>query len=70
MLTYKMNKETMVLDVKEEIHGWHDTKVSYWYYDTKNWLKSSYGKQGDKPDREMDGASIEWVKTYYLPKVS
>lgn len=56
-----------VLEVKETLPGIAGTRVKYWYYDLRTWMKSSNGKQGDIPDRIMDEAGIRWVKDYYLP---
>lgn len=68
MLTIKRD-ERGYLEVKEEIHGWFGTKTSYWYHDTDNWLVTSFGKEGDTPDRAMVQGEIDWVKTYYLPQL-
>lgn len=58
-----------ILEVKETICGWRDTKVSYWYYDIKNWMVSSHGRKGDKPDRHCTDSCIAWCRQHYLPRV-
>lgn len=58
-----------ILEVTETLMSFHNTRVSYWYYDIKRWLVSSFGKQGDRPDRVMCSGQIEWVRKYYLPHV-
>jgi len=67
MLSYKLDGD--ILEVKETIHGFNNSKVTYFYYDIKNWKKSSTGKKDSKPDRDMIQADIDWVKKYYIPKV-
>ncbi|KVP40017.1 hypothetical protein [Burkholderia ubonensis] len=69
MLTFKMDPTTGILEVKEVLMSFTTTQTRFWYYDTKKWLKSSHGKQGDTPDRVMTDSDIRWVKQYYLPKV-
>lgn len=69
MLSFEMNNHTGVLEVVESTMTFKDTRVRYWYYDTHKWLKSSYGKKGDTPNRVMSQEDIEWVKKYYLPQV-
>lgn len=66
-LDYKLTGD--VLEVTETLIGWNSTKVTFWYYDIKNWLKSSHGKANEVPTRPMDQGSIDWVQKYYLPKV-
>jgi hypothetical protein len=68
MLTFKLISSD-VLEVKEQIHNFRDTKTSYWYTNFKEWKQSSFGKQNDKCDRDMTPESIAWCKKYYLPKV-
>lgn len=58
-----------LLEVREVVMGFTATQVRYWYYDLKNWMVSSHGKEGDKPDRAMTPKCIEWVRTHHLPKV-
>lgn len=67
MLTFKLTGN--ILEVKENLHGWSDTKYSYWYYDIVNWRQSSKGIENDQIDRDMLESSITWVKKYYFPKV-
>jgi hypothetical protein len=69
MLTFNLDKDTGILEVKETQMSFHADKTTYWYYDTTKWLKSSTGKQGSTPDRVMSPEDIKWVQTYYLPKV-
>ena len=66
-LEFKLNGD--ILEVNEILMGWHDTKVSYWYYDIRNWMVSSFGRKGDKPDRHCTDESIAWVRKHYLPRV-
>jgi hypothetical protein len=58
-----------ILEVTEYIHNFKKTKESFWYYDIKNWKKSSHGKKNDIPDRLMTEGDIGWVTKHYLPKV-
>lgn len=67
MLSFKLDGD--ILEVKADTFSFHETKTTYFYYDIKNWLVSSYGKKGDKPDRHETQRGIDWVKKYYLPKV-
>lgn len=67
MLQFKLTGN--ILEVTEAIFSWHETKITYWYYDIKNWIKSSTGRKDSKPDRKMNDADIAWVKKYYIPKV-
>lgn len=69
MLTFNMNQETGILEVKEVLLSFTSTRTTFWYYDTQKWLKSSHGKAGDTPDRVMSAEDIQWVKQYYLPKL-
>jgi hypothetical protein len=66
MLSFSM--EGRILEVKETLMSFHDTKVTYFYYDTEHWMVSSHGKKGDRPDCTMTPESIAWVKDHYLPK--
>lgn len=69
MLSYRMIDEN-ILEVKEAIHSFTTTKNTFWYYDIKNWFKSSTGKENDiNHMREMTQSDIDWVKKYYIPKV-
>lgn len=70
MLTCNLNENTGILEVKEVLMSFHKTTTRFWYYDTRKWLKSSYGKAGDVPDRIMSADDIKWVKTQYLPKAT
>lgn len=69
MLSFKMVSEN-VLEVKETIMSFTKDKVSYWYYDIKNWKKSMFGTEGEIPSVPMSAAGIDWVKKYYLQKVT
>ncbi|KWU26316.1 hypothetical protein [Burkholderia cenocepacia] len=62
------NLNGTVLEVKEALMSFTDTKVSYWYYDIHTWLRSLTGKPHDMPSQPMSPEEIEWVRTYYLPK--
>ena len=68
-MALELKLEGNVLEVKETLMGWTDTRVSYWYYDVKNWLKSLNGRLGDKCVLPMNSGDRAWVETYYLPKV-
>lgn len=67
MLTCNLNEETGLLEVIQVVVWGFKTTTSYWYYDTRKWLKSTNGKRGDAPDRVMSGYDIKWVRTQYLP---
>lgn len=69
MLEFKMCPRTGILEVKQTLLSATKSIPAYWYYDTRNWLKSTHGKQGDIPDRIMYEDDIQWVKRNYLPKV-
>lgn len=43
--------------------------VRHWYYDIAAWMKSSNGREGDTPNRNMTSGDIEWVRKHYFPKV-
>lgn len=66
-LSFKLNGN--VLEVQEKLVSYNSTRIQYWYYDIKDWLVSSNGKQGETPTRPMMQSSIDWVKKYYIPKV-
>lgn len=68
MLEIKKISEN-VIEVKETLMGFTNTKYSFWYYDIKNWLVSSHGKENDVPDRVMTESGIDWCKKYYIPKI-
>lgn len=67
MLGFRLNGD--ILEVVETSFGNPNAKVTYWYYDTKFWMKNANGKKYEKVSLKMDDASIEWVKKYYLPEV-
>lgn len=66
-LQYKL--EGNILEVKETLMSFHETRVSYCYYDIDKWLVSRFGKRGEVPVHPMAPSAIEWVKKHYLPKV-
>ena len=68
MLTYSLTGD--ILEVTETIMSFTANKKSYWYYDIRNWFKSSTGKRNAICDRKMSEADIAWVEKYYLPKVT
>lgn len=68
MLNYSKNGD--ILEVIEECLFFNKTITLYWYYDMKNLTQSSCGKKGDVCDRLMSDNTLEWVKKYYIPKVS
>ena len=68
MLTITLDEETGILEVIETLMSFTSTHSNYWYTDTRNWLQSSHGKQGDTPDRPMNARAIEWAKKHYLPR--
>lgn len=67
-LSYNLKGD--ILEVKETLMSFTSTEVSYWYYDIKNWKKSSHGKINDPCDRNMNRSDIIWVSKYYIPKVT
>lgn len=58
-----------VLEVKEVIYGWNDTRVSYWYYNINAWMRSVTGKKGAAIVQSMTDEEIAWVRQHYLSKV-
>lgn len=66
-LTFKLEGD--ILEVRQELYGAGATRISHWYYDIKRWMVSSFGKNGDQPDRHMTASQILWVRRHYLPKV-
>ncbi len=66
-LSFKLTGK--VLEVREDLHSFHKTTTSFWYYDIELWLSSLHGKKGDTPEKPMNEADIAWVKKYYLPMV-
>lgn len=58
-----------VLEIKETLHSFFDTKVSYWYYDIQAWTRSLHGKKGDAPVQPCTDSCIAWVRKHYLPHV-
>jgi hypothetical protein len=67
MLEFKLEGD--ILQVKETSIGWHDTRISYWHYDVKNWIDNANGKR-EPLDKKMSHEQIDWVKKFYLPLVS
>ena len=55
--------------VEEHIQGFNSTKSTYWYYDLENKKMSSHGRKGDKPDRRMTQADLDWYYKYHHPKL-
>lgn len=68
MLAIKMVSDD-VIEVKETLFSYSANRVTHWYYNIKEWKKSSRGKEGETPDRIMNEQDINWVKKHYLPKV-
>lgn len=68
-MALELRLEGDILEIKETICGWTGTRISFWYCDIRNWVVSSHGKKGDKPDRPMTDGQIAWVKRHYLPKI-
>jgi hypothetical protein len=62
------NLNGAILEVKESLLGWTDTKVSFWYYDVENWTRSLTGKRDEAPSEPMRPDEIDWAKKHYLPK--
>jgi hypothetical protein len=58
-----------IIEIKESILSFVDTKTTYWYIDTERWLSSYIGKQDEIPTWPMSEKQIEWAKKYYLPKI-
>lgn len=67
MLTRTMISEDVLL-VKETLHSFTKTKVSYRYYNIRDWTVNQLGKEGEIPTHPMDQGSIDWCKKYHLPK--
>lgn len=67
-MALKIERTGDILHVTETLHGFTSIRTNHWYYDVRRWLSSSYGKEGDTPNRLMDAGAIEWVKKHYLPK--
>lgn len=67
MLKFKLLGD--ILEVEEIWEGWIKPRISYFYYDVKNWKKSVTGKKDSPPILDMSENDIAWVKKYYLPKV-
>ncbi len=59
-----------ILCVKDTRHSLIRTEIQTWYYDIESWRVSSYGREGDVPDRPMTPEGIAWVEKHYLPKVA
>ena len=57
-----------VVEVIERLPSAANTRVTYWYYDVKNWRKSILGNKGEAPTAPMTEGSIAWVRQYYLPR--
>jgi len=67
MLEYKLNGD--ILEVKQTIFSFTKTSREYWYYNIRDWKKSSTGQKNDIPRQSMTQEDIEWVKRFYLPMV-
>ena len=63
------DRDKGIIEVVEVIHSFVDSKITYWYYDINNWMKSNTGKKDADINMKMDGGSIDWVRKYYLPKL-
>ena len=59
--------ENKFLSVKEMIHSFVGTEVSFCYYDLDNRLKSCLGKEGETPSMAMSEADFSWVQKHYIP---
>lgn len=57
------------VEVKESLLSFTDTEVTFWYYDTDNWLRTVLGKEGEVPIQPMTEQEIDWATKYYLPKI-
>lgn len=68
MLEFKLNEGTGVLEVTERLISFHGTRTTFWYYDTRNWTKSSMGKKDEVPTRKMTEEDIAWVTKHYLKR--
>lgn len=69
-MTLKHELDGDILHVTETTHGkWGVTITRHWYYDIKLWKVSSYGEEGDTPDRPMTVNAIEYVIRHHFPKV-
>lgn len=56
-----------ILEVQEHLMGWTDTKITYWYYDTKKYLVNQRGQQNETPTEPMNESSIKWLHDHHLP---
>lgn len=43
------------------------TEYSYFYFDTKNNLRSLTGKKGENPRHQADERTVSWVHEHYIP---
>lgn len=67
-----------MLEVRRDARGFMEVKetllcqdtVTFWYYDTEQWLKTSAGKEGDTPDRVCTQQDIAWAEQHYLPRLA
>jgi hypothetical protein len=68
MYTVKRISES-VIELRSETFSFHSTKVSYWYYDIKQWLCSYIGVKDEVPTQKMTQSEIDWCVKWYLPKL-
>lgn len=65
-----ISEKNGIIEVREEIHSFKDTKRSWSYYDLSNNLTSSHGKQGDALDRPLDAQMKAWAQQHYVPRIA
>lgn len=59
--------EPDLLEVIETTLSFTRTHREYWYFNTSEWLVSSFGRKDEKPTRPMTEDSITWCKKYHIP---
>ena len=59
-----------IVEIREVSHKFTVSMQNYWYYDTKEWKVSSFGRKDDEPDRDMRPDAIEYFKKFHLPKLN
>lgn len=68
MLQFKLS-DTGVLEVIDSQLSFKSTKVTYWYFNLRIWVKSKLGVKDEPPSERMTQEQIDWVRKHYVPKV-
>ena len=68
MLQFKLSDDG-VLEVIENQMSAKKTKVTYWYFNLRIWVKSQLGVKDEPPSQVMTQEQIDWVRKHYVPKV-